>query len=114
NRPNRFASHAIENKGVPGLSYLCYRFDLPAVYLDVAEHRRGRQIIIPDAVVHRLIVPDSLARFGFKTEKALGVEVVSQPVSTVPVIGWRAERNIDITQVFVRAHQRPVVGIAGV
>ena len=88
------------------------RLDLLAVDRDVDQVRRRGQIVVPDAVVDRLEVPDDLAVAGIEADDRLRVDVVTVPVAAVVIVGRRAERQVDVAELLVGAHHRPDVRVA--
>ena len=56
-RPDRLPGHAIEDVQKRLLGRLRDGLDRPAVDRDVGENRRARDVHVPDAVVHELIMP---------------------------------------------------------
>ena len=59
-----------------------------------------------------LEVPAPLPGLAVDRDQRLGVEVVAEAVSAVPVVGRRAERQIGEAELRVGAHQRPHVRVA--
>src|SRR5215510_6852269 len=62
--------------------------------------------------MHDLVVPDLLAGRRVDADEALTVEAVAGPVAAVIVVGRRRDRQIDVAELFVRAHRRPDIGVA--
>jgi len=91
-----------------------HRLDLPPVDHQVDQQRRRRRVVVPDAVVDELEVPDDLAGPGVETDDALRIQVVPEPVAAVIVVGRRAGRDVDIAQLRIGAEQPPSIGGAGV
>ena len=71
-RPHRLAGLAIEHEDEALLGRLRDRRDLPAVDGDVDEDRRARHVVIPDRMVHELVVPDALAGLQIDRDQAFG------------------------------------------
>ena len=59
-------------------------------------------------------MPSPLTRLAVERHQGLGEQVVAQPVAAVPVVGRRAEGQVDETEFLVCRHQRPDVRVAGV
>src|SRR5262249_19584427 len=112
--PDRLAGDSVEDETESGLSDLRHGFDGLAIDLDIAQDRRSRQVVIPQAMMDRLVMPDPLTGFGFKTDERLGEKGVAQPVGAVPVVGGSAGRNVEVSQFFVSAHDRPWIRGPGV
>src|SRR5439155_21241293 len=64
--------------------------------------------------MHHLEVPDSFAGLCLECHQTLGKEVVSQALSPIIIIARRRERQIDVSQLLVAAHQRPDIRVAGI
>ena len=71
------AGLAIEDVEKSLLGRLRHRLDRPAVHGDVDQDRRARDVVVPDAVVDELIVPDALAGLQFDGEQRFGEQVVA-------------------------------------
>jgi len=71
---------------------LCDGFDLRAVYRDVSQNRRAREVPVPDAVVDDLIMPETLARLEVECHQGFAEQAVSRPVAAVFVACWRLDR----------------------
>ena len=113
-RPHRLAGGAIEDVGEALLADLRERLDRAAVDLDVDESRRGGEVVVPDAVVDRLEVPDPLSRLGVDGDDALGEQVVAEAVAAVVVAGRGAGRQVDVAELVVGGERGPDVGVARV
>jgi hypothetical protein len=85
-----------------------------AVLGDRDERRRRREVAIPEIVLHRLEVPDALARRGAQAEDRVGEEVVAVAVGAVEVIGRRARGRVQKAALLVERDARPGVGAATV
>src|SRR5262245_54436268 len=64
--------------------------------------------------MYHLEVPDSCAGLCLERHQTLGKEVVARALSPVIIIGRRRERQIDVAQLLVAAHQRPDIRVAGI
>ena len=89
-RPYRLAGDAVEDVGERLLAGLRQGLDLASVDGDVEQVGRGREVVVPQPVVHRLEVPDALARLAVDADDALGEQVVARPHPAVPVVRRRA------------------------
>ena len=56
-----------------------------------------------------LKVPYALAGARIQADQTLSEEPIARPPATEVVVGGRAERQIDVAQLLVRAYQRPDV-----
>src|SRR5207247_2453431 len=88
-------------------------FDTPSIDSDVNQVGCRRRVVVPQPVAYELVVPDLLAGRSLDADEAVAIETVSQAVPTVIVVGRCANREIDVAKLFVRAHGRPDVGVAG-
>jgi hypothetical protein len=64
-----------------------------SVLLYFYQRRRGRQVAIPKIVMNKLVMPDQLPSFGFESEQAISVKIVSQSVCAVEIKGSRPSRR---------------------
>ena len=112
--PHRLAGLAVEGVDEPGLARHRHRVDHPPVHRHGEQHRRPRQVEVPQPVVNRLEVPRELARAGVQRHQRLRVEVVAQAVPAVVVVGRRADSRIHEPPFLVHDHRRPGIGVPGV
>ena len=77
-RPDRLAGLAIEDIQKRLLGRLRERLDRPAVDGDVGQDRRRRNVHVPDAVVHQLVVPLPLPGSQIDRDDALAEQVVAR------------------------------------
>ena len=61
-----------------------------------------------------LEVPQKLACESIETDQTLGEPVVAETVAAVPVVGRRADSEVDPAELLIDAHRRPDVGAASV
>jgi hypothetical protein len=87
-------------------------FDATAVGGDVAEHGRGRDVVVPDPVMQRLEVPHALAGLCVETDDRFSEEIVPGTSASVVVARRFFERKIDVAEFLVRAEQRPCAAVA--
>jgi hypothetical protein len=88
--------------------------DAPTIDRDVRENRRCREVVVPDAVMDGLEMPDTLPGLDIKGHQAFGKEVVAGTRAAVVVAGWRLDRQVHVTELFVGRHRRPDRDVAGV
>ena len=77
-RPHRLAGDAIEHVDEGLLGDLRDRLDALAVDGDVDQVGRGRQVVVPQAVMDDLEVPDPLAGRHVEADEAFAEEVVAR------------------------------------
>src|SRR5262245_66290636 len=65
-------------------------------------------------MVHGLEVPDAFAGVDVDGDDAFGKEVVALAESAPSVVGWRGDRQIDVSEIVVAAQHRPDVRVARV
>ena len=112
--PHRLPARPVEDVEEPLLAQLHGCLDRASVDFEVAQDRRGHEVVVPQPVPHCLEVPASLASLAVDRHHALGKQVVAGPVTAVPVVRGSPEGQIGEAQLFVDAHQGPDVGVAGV
>ena len=56
------------------------------------------EVIVPDAVVHRLEVPHTLTCFRLETNEALGEQIVPMSVTTVVIVreAWELASVVEV------------------
>ena len=84
------------------------------VHGDVHQVGMGRKVVVPQAVMHRLEVPDPLPGLDVGGDDRLREQVVAGPVHAVVVVGGGAGRQIHVAQLVVAGQHRPDVGVARV
>src|SRR5262249_40616175 len=85
NRPHRLSGHAVEDEAESVFGHLGDCLDLLAVYRNIAKVWSGREIVIPNPVMDKLVVPNALARFGVQTDQALRIQPSPGPFAAVEV-----------------------------
>jgi len=88
----RLASLAVQHVHKALLAGLYHGRDRVAFTPDIAEHRLGAQVVVPNVVVGGLEVPDVFPGNGIQCQHAVGVQVVSGAIGPVVVIGRRIGR----------------------
>ena len=111
-RPDRLAGFAIEDEQERLLGWLRQRLDAAAVQRHVEQDRRARQVVVPEAVMDRLVVPLPLAGLDVERDEALVEQRVARPVAAVVVARRHFDRHVDQAELEVRAHLRPRAGVA--
>jgi hypothetical protein len=112
--PERRAGEAVEHIAEPLLGDLGHGFDAASLDREVDQIRRGGQVIIPQAMMHQLEVPDSSAGLRFECDETFGKEVIARALPPIIIIGRRREGQVDVAQRLIAAHHRPDIRIAGV
>src|SRR5690348_9351893 len=77
------------------------------------QDRRGREIPVPDIVMHTLEMPYALAGLGIEGKQAVSEQVITHAVSAIEIEGSRAGRDVNDSTVPVESHSGPVVNGAG-
>ena len=85
-RPQRLAGHAIEDLEESLLAGLRDDVDLLAVVADGEELGRGREVVVPEVVVHHLEMPEPLAGAGIEREQAIAEEIGAFAVGAVKIV----------------------------
>ena len=76
------------------------------------KNRGCRQVVVPEAVVNRLEVPEKRSRARVHREQRLGVEVVAEPVPSVVVVARSADAEVEHASLLVDDHGRPRIGVS--
>ena len=66
-----------------------------AVALDVDERRRRRHVVVPDVVVHQLLMPLQLAGRRIERDDRVAVEIRAIAIGAVVVGRRRTDRRVD-------------------
>src|SRR5205814_839995 len=80
----------------------------------VDQVRRAGQVVVPEAVMHHLEVPDAFPGLRVQADQALAEETRTRAVAAVPVVVRRPDRKVDVAEVRVVAHRRPDISGPGV
>jgi hypothetical protein len=88
-RPHRLAGDAVENIDEGLLGHLRDRLDALSADADIDQIGRGRRVVIPQPVMHELIVPDLLAGRRIEAHQAVAIEAIAGTVAAVVVVGRR-------------------------
>src|SRR5690606_12232002 len=113
-RPQRLARHAIEDEQEAVLRRLRDDVDAPAFVRNGQELRRGREVVVPEIVMHGLEVPEPLARAHVERDETVAEQIRADAIRAVIVVGRRAERDIDDAALDVERHLAPRVDAADV
>ena len=105
--PDGLARHAVEREDEALLRHLRHRVDSAAVDGDVEQIRRGRRVVVPQPVMHELVVPDAFTGLGIEADQRFRKEIVAGPVSAVIIGRGGVERQVHVPQFFVGAVGRP-------
>src|SRR4029453_9393747 len=98
-----------ENVGAAVLRDLRHDVAALAVLRDRDQGRGGGEVAVPNVVLHGLEVPDALAGRGLQAQDRVRVQVVSESVRAVEVVGRRAGPGVDETALDVERESRPRV-----
>src|SRR4030095_5758783 len=93
NRPDRLPGHAIEHIKERLLARNGDGLDRLSVDVDVGEDWGGRNVVVPDGVMHELEVPLALTGLQVDAHEALREQVVVRPVGSVEIRRWPLERE---------------------
>ena len=83
-----------------------------AFHPDVDQVGRCREVVVPQAVVHGLEVPDALAGARIEADDALREQVVARPVPAVVVVRRCRQRYVYVAELLVRARPGPHVRVS--
>ena len=109
---HRLAGHAIEDEQQPHLGDLRDRGNRLAVLDDVDQRRRRAEVVVPDVVMHELLVPLALAGRDVDGDERVAVEVVAGMRDADVVAADNRDRDVDDAARFVDREIAPRVGAA--
>src|ERR1700675_498492 len=91
----RFSRKSIEDKYEPHLGHLRNRGNLPAIPPHGDQHGLRGHVVIPNIVVHHLVVPNELAAGGIERYQAVAEQIQALAVCAVEIVRSRAngEKN---------------------
>ena len=112
-RPYRLAGIAVEHEHKSLLGRLDHDVARARAGIDARQRRLGRQIVIPDIVMHGLIRPDPLAGLGAQRHDRIGVVVIAGPLAAPEIRARRGRRQEYQAAFLVHRHRRPDIGMAG-
>ena len=114
NGPDGFTGDAVKDVSEALLAHLGDGFDFFTRYRDIDQGGCGGKIVIPNAVVNGLEMPQTFACFNVDGHKTFSKESVAF-ARTSPIIAvGSGERKVDMTEVVIAAHHGPYVDVAGV
>src|SRR5206468_9699079 len=76
------------------------------------EQRRSRHVVVPDRVMHDLVVPLALAGLQIEADEAVAKQVVARTMASVEIRGRIFNREIHEAELFVDRDLRPHAGVA--
>ena len=127
-RPSRFARHftlchrplfhreqwlagePIENKNKPHFGYLRHRRDFPPLAAHGNQIGRRGHIVIPDVVVHHLVIPEKLARGGIQCHQGIPEKALTFSVRSIKIVRGRPYGKENHPPLHVHAHDGPHIG----
>ncbi len=112
-RPDRLAGVAVVGIQVRLLGHLEEARDAAAADVDVEQDGRRRVVVVPDVVLHRLLVPHPFAGLDVERDDARAEEVVAGTEAAVVVDGGAVGRDVDEAAGRVGRHRRPRRHVAG-
>ena len=110
---HRRAALTLEQPHMSRLGDLRHRIHRLALALHRDEHRRRRQIPIPEIVLQHLVVPPVLAGACIERDDAVGVQVVADAIGAVEVVRCRTRCREQHPALRIHGHTGPGVGAAG-
>ena len=111
---DRLAGDAIEDEHQRHLRHHRDRGHRLAVALDVDQRRRRRHVVVPDVVMHQLLVPFQLAGRRVERDDGVAVQVRALAIAAVVVGRRRTDRRVDDAALGVDGEERPDVGAGSV
>ena len=109
--PYRYPGGTIKDVGKSLFSYLGNGLDLSPVYGNVDQVGCRGCVIVPDAMMNHLEVPDSLPCACVQGNQALGEEIVPGSVTTEKIISRCFHRQIDEPEFQIGTQLRPCTTI---
>ena len=113
-RPHRQPRDAIESECEALLRELDHGVDGFAAVHKVHENGRTRRVVVPEPVVHELVVPAAPARARIETNERVAEQSGARPIAAVEVVAGRADRQVQQASPLVERHRGPDVGMPGV
>ena len=113
-RPDRLAGYAIEDVEECLLGRLGERLDRLPVHGDVGQDWRGRNVHVPQSVVHQLEMPQTFACPELDGDDAFAEQVVAGPIPAVIVAGRHLDRQVRDPELFIDGDLRPDARVARV
>ena len=100
-RPHRLAGDAIERVEIRLLGRHRHGLDGLAVDRDLGKDRRARDVHIPDAVVHELVVPLPLSGLEIDSHQALAKQAGTGTMAAVVIAGRHFDGQVREAELFV-------------
>ena len=113
-RPERRPRHAVEHVQHARLAGLGHDVHHPAVVADREQLRRGHEVVVPQIVMHELLVPQALAGARIEGQQAVAEQVGADAVAAVEIERRRSGREVDDAARHVDRDLAPGVGAADV
>ena len=111
--PDRLAGLAVERVQNRLLRRLEHAGDAPSADVHVHDDRRGRRVVVPDVVVHHLVVPQPLAGLDVERDEARRKQVVARAEAAVHVLRGAVGRDVDDAALRIGRQRRPRRHVAG-
>jgi hypothetical protein len=89
------------------LRALCHRINALAAVRDRQQHRRARQVLVEQVMMHDLIMPEATARRGVERQQTIGEQIVAVPCTTVEIRLRRLRRHVDDATLFIQRLTAP-------
>ena len=106
-RPERFTGDAIEHKEQPVLRALRHGVDLFAAVIHRQQHRRTRQILVQQIVMHDLEMPEPFPGRGVQRHDAVGEQIHPMPLAAVEIGLGRLGRDVNDAALFIERLAAP-------
>src|SRR5690606_5488850 len=110
---DRLAGRSLEHEQKAVLRRLRDDVDASAVSFDRQKLWGLRQVVVPEIVMHQLLVPEPLAGAGVQRDERIAEQVVARTIAAEEVVARAAERDEDDAVLLVDGHLAPVVHAAG-
>ena len=100
----------IQQKEMSHLGHLSHGVHGSAFVIDRDQDRGTGQIVVPQVMMHDLIVPDAFAGLGIETEDAVSKEILADPIAAPVIIGGRSGAEEDPPPPGVQRDATPGIG----
>src|SRR5215469_13565234 len=109
NRPQRLASHAVENEQEALLRSLCDRIDCRTVPVDRHQLRSRCGVVVPEVMMHKLKVPQIFACSHVQRDEAIRKEILPLAICAIKVVGRSARGGVQDASFLIHRELAPDV-----
>src|SRR4029077_3064253 len=113
-RPDRLSGHSVKHVEKALLAGLRNSLALAAVYSDIRQNGRCRNVHIPEGMVYELEVPPALASLQIDAYQAFSKKIVSRPMATIEICSRTLNGQVNQAEYFIDGDLGPDSRVAGV